>query len=254
MLRIAARDLLVHPHAQRVIVPSNLKDLIDKMDLDSLGVFHAVEATIGGVHGIYLVDGQHRQNALLACELGDWIVDVKVHLSVTTDAGACALFLRLNSRAAVSPFDKFEKEVTAGFPAAMGVVRLMKPLSLILNRNGKDGSISCVTALKRVYGMDAGESLKRTLDTVLAAWGRTASAVEGVIIEGVGFVYGQYGAAVDSIALAKKLAKYPGGAPAMIGDARGLKNARKASVAHCLAEIVLQAYNVGRRSGRLGQN
>ena len=49
----------------------------------------------------------------------------------------------------------------------------------------------------------------------------------------------------------KKLAKYPGGASALLGDAKGIHERRHISVARCVAEQVIETYNSGRRSGKL---
>ena len=109
----------------------------------------------------------------------------------------------------------------------------------------------CVTALKKVYGFDGGKALALTLETVVAAWGRTEAAVDGKIIEGVGLVHCHYNGAIDLAALSKKLAKYPGGASGLLGDAKGLRQFRHASLPRCVAETVIETYNVGRKTGRL---
>jgi hypothetical protein len=60
-----------------------------------------------------------------------------------------------------------------------------------------------------------------------------------------------YGGNIDRAALVKKLAKYPGGSSGLIGDARGLRQFRHASIVRCVAEQTVEVYNSGRRGGKL---
>jgi hypothetical protein len=250
-VRVEAQSLRIHPFAQRELVPSKLKKLMAELDLDAIGVLHAVEYEIGGVHAIWIIDGQHRWRALMEHGFGEWEVEVKIHLDVTDNARASELFLKLNDRAVVSPYDKFDNEVKAAFPAAVGIVQILQDRGLRVTRNAADGRVCCVTAMKKLYLADEGRSLRLTLDTAVAAWGKTASAVEGKLIEGLGLVYSTYNGSIDRAAMVKKLAKYPGGASALIGDAKGLKNLRKTSLSRCVAEKVIETYNAGRKTGRL---
>ena len=252
MVRVEAQTLRIHPLAQRGLVPAKLKKLMAELDLDAIGVLHAVEYEIPGHgHGIWIIDGQHRWRALMEHGFGEWPVEVKIHSDVTDSARASELFLKLNDRSPVSPYDKFVNEVKAGFPSAVGILDLLRARGLELVRTSGDGHICCVSALKKIHGLDGGKALALALDTVIAAWGKVAGAVEGAVIEGIGLIYGTYGASVDQAALVKKLAKYPGGAAALVGDAKGLRNLRGATLARCIAEAAIEKYNAGRRTGRL---
>jgi hypothetical protein len=251
MLRVHAQGLRIHPVAQRDILPSKQKRMIEELDLDAIGVFHAVQYEINGEFAVWVIDGQHRLSALMAHGFGEWVVDVKVHLDVTDDARASALFLKLNDRSVVCPYDKFKNEVTAGDTVARGVRDLVVAHAVRVAKEPGDGKVRCVMSMKRVYGFDGGVALGRTLDTVIAAWGRTETSMDGKIIEGLGLLFKAYGDAIDQAALAKKLAKYPGGASAVLGDARGLRTHRSGAVARCVAEVVIDLYNSGRRNGKL---
>ena len=232
-------------------MPAKLKKLIAELDLDAIGVLHAVEYPVDGKPGIYVIDGQHRLRALMDHGFGEWLVEVKIHLDATDDARASALFLKLNDRSPVGPFDKFMNEIRAGLPDALGVVAATKKQGLTISRHVADGAIACVSALKRVYLLDGGSTLSLTLGALTTAWGRTSEAVEGKLVEGVGLLFSRYNGSIDQAALVKKLAKYRGGAPALLGDAKGLMSFRKSTLSRCVAERVVETYNVGRRTGRL---
>lgn len=249
--RVEARSLRVHPLAQRQLVPSKLKKLMADLDLDAIGVLHCVEYEIDGVLAIWIIDGQHRWRALMDHGFGEWLVEVKIHTDVIDNARASELFLKLNDRAVVSPFDKFQNEVRAHVPGAVGATQTLQARELRAGAAPGDGQVRCVTALKKLYDADGGKTLSLTLDTIVAAWGKTASALEGKLIEGIGLIYSTYNGSIDQAAMVKKLAKHPGGASGLLGDAKGLRQYRKSTLSRCVAEAVIEVYNAGRKTGRL---
>lgn len=251
LLKIAAGELAVHPTAQREVNKSKLKKFIENLDLDAIGVLHVVEYPIKGKTKKWIIDGQHRWLTLMEHGFGDWLVEIKIHLDVVDDAKASDLFLKLNDRAPVQPYDKFMNAVKAGLSDAVGASQLMKKHGLKVHNQTGDGNITCVSAIQKCYGVDSGETLSKTLDTVLTAWGQTASAVEGKLIEGISMVYARYNGTIDQPAMIKKLAKYPGGPSGLIGDAKGLKEYRRATLSRCVAERVIDSYNQSRRIGKL---
>lgn len=251
LIKIEAQNLRIHPYAQRALLPSRLKQLNAELDLDAIGVLHGVEYTINGETGIWIVDGQHRWRALMDQGLGEWLVEVKIHIEVKDDARASELFLRLNNRAPVHPFDKFDNARRAGHKDAVGITKIATEHDLKISRQSANANLTCVGALNTVFNYDGGSTLKSTLDTVIAAWGRNAAALEGKLIEGLGLLYKTFNGSIERPTLVKKLAKYPGGASGLIGDARGMKQYRKTSVSRCIAERIIEIYNMGRRTGRL---
>lgn len=249
--RVRADSLRVHPTAQRQVVPATVRKIKAKMDLDAIGTLHAVEYSIDDVLALWVIDGQHRLAALMEEGLGDWTVTVEVHVDVKDDARASALFLMLNTRATVHPFDKFRNELQEGQEAAVVVERIVQKHKLRIERGSSDGAVACISALKATFERDRGAALDKTLATVTAAWGRSASALEGKLIEGLGMMYGHYNGQIDQAALVKKLAKYPGGASGLLGNAKGMKDVQKVSLPRAVAEHAVLVYNKGRRVGQL---
>jgi hypothetical protein len=248
-IRALVKDLEIHPTAQRAIVPSKLKELEEHMNLEGIGSLHAVEYEIDGRSAIWIVDGQHRWQALTNIDFGDWEVVVEVHVDIKDDAAASELFLVLNNRASVNPFDKFDKSLKAGHADAIAITGIANTHKLRISRNAGDGLLCCVASLSSVYDKDSGVALNLTLEAITAAWGRKAAAMEGKIIEGIGMVFKAYNGSVDKAALVKKLGKYPGGPSGLIGDAKGLKNLRHVSLSKCVTMQVIEAYNTGRKTG-----
>lgn len=251
IVKVEAKNLAIHPTAQRLISTDHLRKLREKFDLDAIGVIHAVEYEINGVTQLWVVDGQHRLRILMDEGFGDWVVTVLVHLDIKDEAGSCDKFLELNFKKPVSAYDKFEKANLAKHANETGVTKVLRDHQLVTSRSASDGAVCCVTALTKLYKADEGVTLRATLDTIMAAWGRTTAACEGKLIEGMGIVFQTYNGSIDRPALVKKLSKYPGGASGLLGDAKGLRQYRRVSLARCVAERVVDLYNTNRRSGKL---
>lgn len=249
MLRVRADKLQPHPLAQREISPTRIKKLIEAFDLDAVGTLHVVEYPIRGSKALWIVDGQHRWRALMDSGFGEWEVEIKIHLDVADDVRASALFLKLNDRLAVRPFDKFRNRLQAKEDEAVAVNDIVLKHGLRISAQSADGAIVGISALIKTYRFDEGESLDKTLGSTTSAWGKRP--YDAKVIEGVGMIFARYNGQVDQPALVKKLAKYPGGAAGLIGDARGLMEFQKAPLARCIADRVVATYNQARRVGRL---
>lgn len=257
IVSVPVGDLKIHPVAQRRIVPIQIKKRMANLDLDAIGVLHGVKKDATGktylphdVHAndgvIYIVDGQHRVLALVQHCFDEWKVDVEIH-DCDSDARAAELFLKLNARSTVSAFDTFHNEVVAGDDTAVGIIKVAKRYGVKVDRQSGDGHISCVSTLKNVYELDQGSTLSESLEILSVAYGKTAAAYEGKLLEGLSIIVHRNNGNVDKAALIKKLSKYPGGASGILGDAKGLKKIRRSSVGRCVAETIVEAYNSGRR-------
>ena len=251
LVKVAAQSLRIHPSAQRALVPSKLRQFKDDLDLDAIGVLHGVEYEIDGVLAIWIIDGQHRWRALMDHGFGEWEVEVKIHTECKDDRRASELFLKLNNRTPVGPYDKFDNARKAGDLDAIRIDRIVTDRALKLARGADDGCICCICSLRQVFTLDQGVALESALDTLIAAWGRKASTVEGKLVEGFGLFFKTYNGAVERPALLKKLQKYPGGASGLVGDAKALKDIKHMKMSRAVAERVVETYNAKRTTGRL---
>jgi hypothetical protein len=85
-----------------------------------------------------------------------------------------------------------------------------------------------------------------TSDGVLIAGHRRILACTGL-----GMVQLRYNGAIDQKAMATKLAPVKGGAPGLLGNARALHEMSGRPVHHCVASIIVDIYNKGRRTDKL---
>jgi ParB/Sulfiredoxin domain len=251
VVKIRAEQIQPHPLAQRDPVKSNLHYLINHLDLDAIGVLHVVNYPINGKTGYWIIDGQHRWRALMEHGLGEWEVEVKIHLDVKDDARASALFLELNHRSPVCPYDKFLNELKAKHEDAIGMNDIALTHGCRISRQSADGCIAGITHMRKAYRLDGGKSLDKAVGTIIAAWGKRASGLEGKTIQGMSMVYARFNGVIDQASLAGKLAKYQGGPSALVGDARGLSDLKKSALTNCIAERIIDTYNKGRSSGKL---
>lgn len=248
-------DLKVHPTAQRLHSKGKVARLMRSLNLEAIGTVQAVDYMIAGVSGPWVVDGQHRVLALLEAGHADLRIPVEVHINVTTDQAASELFLLLNDRTVVAAYDKYLNGVTMGDPIWVGVKKAIADAGLRTQRSGgRSGVIACVNECYSIWKIDEGETLQRTLNISASAWGQTGEATEGKILLGLAKVIDTYNGQIDVPALIKSLAKYPGGAAGIIGDAKGRKRSRPGTtMSECIKDVVTDTYNAKRRSGKLAR-
>lgn len=245
---IAAKDIKVDPRVQRALVLSRVRKIAADLDLDGIGV---LTVSLRDTGEYYVIDGQHRLAALAVCGVDDYECYCHVYTGLTL-AREAALFRTLNAASKPTPFDQFTKGVVAGDEECCAINNTVTALNLLVTDQNADGCIRAVVALQGIYRGGGSQGLHDTLSTLITAWGTSHDAFEGGVLAGVGVVVNRYAGDVDLAILGRKLAKYPGGALGLLGDARGLRKFRKASIANCVAENVVGHYNKGRREGQLG--
>jgi hypothetical protein len=246
---VEAHKLRIHPTAQRTgFVKAKLKKITEGLNLDALGTIHAVEYPINGETALWIIDGWHRRQAVLDRGLGDWLMRVEVHVDVTTDAQSSDLFITLNFSAPVTILDRFVQGLAAGYPAETAVSEILRRHSYVVGGSASETVANCPAALLRAHSYGV---LEETLSISLGAWGHTAEAVDGKLIEGIGLLCAANPNKIDLDVIVKKLARFPSGASGVIGKARGYADLTRCSVATGVAGIVADQYNSGRPKNRL---
>lgn len=247
----AANALCRDPLVQRELISARVRHLVATLDLDGLGVITISKRKDGS---LVILDGQHRVQALIENDMGEWPVTCHVYTGLTI-AQEAALFRQLNDTRAVNSTDRYLKGLLAEDPECLAINAVVTRHGLRVAYQTGDGIIACVAAMEKVYrgkGVIPGdEALDRALQVLLAAWGVQAEAVEGHLVQGFGMLMLRYGQAVDQPALINKLGHSKGGAPALVGQARSLRDIRKGSVADNVLEVAVSLYDSGRRTRRL---
>lgn len=244
--------LEVDPAVQRTLDRGWVREHAQDFDPELFG-----EVVVSLRQGRYLVvDGQHRTEMLRALGWDDQKIPVLLYEGLTL-AEEAELFLGLADRKAIRTFDKFRIRITSGDRAACEVQRIVRACGLALDQQRKEGAIGAVVALERVFkgcGLakkETPELLTGTLKLLKAAWGPSPDAFEGALIHGAGLVLFRYADKIDAASLAQKLAKFRGGPAGLIGSARGVMDHKRRPQGQCVASVMVDAYNAGRRSGKL---
>lgn len=255
MVNIA--DLCIDPEAQRKLSPAWVKDHVEIFDVDQLGYVVVNRRAEGDEKKLYVVDGQHRVELLRAVGWGDQKIHAEVFEGLTQEEEA-ELFIARNDRRAVRTIDKFRVSITAGNKESVDIKRIVSEHGLVISDQNRPGHILAVNSLEKVYRgagiaspKEGPTALSKALYTVIHAWGNTQASVHGQIILGIGMVFLRYNGRVDESELIKKLAPLPGGAPGLYGKGRAMQEVRGRPVHHCIASIVVDTYNKGRRQSHL---
>lgn len=248
---IRADRLVIHPKAQRAIVPSNLRRIKAEMDLDAIGVVYAVNYETEDGGEVRVIDGQHRVKAICDLDLGEWRMAVYIYTEVDDDERACELFLKHNKRSSIHPFDRFETSVIARRGEALTSLSICKSSGLRVTRGKADGCICCPGALMAGAMIDGGVPLKFTIETLKKAWGLLAAAFEGKIVEGMLDVYVRHDCTVDRERLSAQLGKHNGGPGALLGSAKAMANFGGKTIRSRVSEAIVDIYNKGKRGSKL---
>lgn len=250
MLKIPARDLRVHPLAQRELVPIQLARM-KVLDLDAIQTLDAVKYTIDGEDAYWIVDGQHRLHRLMEEGLGDWVVDVALHVNKGTHAGAADLFLKLNNRASVAIWSAYPKKMMRGDADVHRMTAIVGECGYKLSANVAEGHITALAAVTKVYNWDGtGDLLRTTLTALSASFGRVPEAVEGVLIVGLAGLLREFGTQVDMPTLISKLSKQ-GGPIRLKQRGIGIRDMMRMSTHAAIGEAIRQEYNAHKTSKRL---
>lgn len=245
---IAAEAIKVDPRVQRQLIPKRAKDLAAKLDLDGLGVLLVSKR---GKEDYYVLDGQHRLQALKLHDLGEWEVTCQVYegLSLAQEA---EFFRRHNDTRPVTPYDDFEKGLVAEDAECLAIAGILASNGFKMASSTRDGGISAVVKTREVYRWDQGETLNRTLAALVSAWGRGASSIEKPVLGGMARVMRAYEEEeIDLKRLAHKLAKTAGGASGVLGKARALRDLSPNPLEKLVGQVILGIYNQGRTTNRL---
>lgn len=239
------RAMTVDRSYQRELSSGKVKKIEDAFDEKGLGALHLSLRE----EKYPIIDGQHRWAAAMNKGLGDMKVHCIVYRGLTR-AEEAELFLILNDSKTMSAIDRYKAAVVAEDETALAIEKVLAHYGLRIAGSGAEGTVRCISKVEQVY--KAGPAALERLFLILTeAWGTRPSAFEQVVVDGVGKVVTRYNGELDEASLVKKLATYRGGPAALAGDARGYADFRPIGVGRACAELIVDTYNKGKRSGAL---
>jgi len=245
LTRVRLGDMAVSALGQRKLRPSRVNYLIATLDLEKLGAF-----TVNWRDGkAYLVDGQHRQQALLGSDFDpDYTVDCWTYIGLTEQEEA-DMFLGFADVLTINGFEKFGIAVVAGYPVETDIAKIVDEAGLRITRDDLPGAVHAVGTLRRIYVRGGDTTLRRTLAVARDAFGDPG--MEAVILDGLALLLGRYGDKVDDAVLVAKLANLGGGAKALSAKAEILRQRVGKPKGQCVAAVAVGLYNSGRVGPRV---
>jgi hypothetical protein len=243
--RVRLGDITIDQRVQRSVDHTRVDKIAKKFSWGAFGV-PTLSRRVDGV--LVILDGMHRIEAAKAAGFIDSTPQTRVHSGLSLQEEA-ALFLELNDTRKPLPVDLFRIGVASGDPDLIEMNNMIEKAGLQVANSGRT-AFRAVTAMRRIFAVDE-LATERALDVCVRAWGVHSDSVQGAIYEGVGMFFVRYGDAPNADELSERLAKYPGGANALLGAARGLAKIRSVSIPNGIADIVVEVYNRSRRTRAL---
>lgn len=241
---VRLEDMRVSPLAQRDLNQSRVNKIAADFDLEQIGT-----PTVNERQGhFYVIDGQHRIEALREIGWGDQQIQCWTYVGLTEEDEA-EKFLKLNDTLAVNAFAKFKVGVQAGRLDECDIDRIVRAQGLRVSTDSKDGAISAVGALRRVYSVAGPGQLARTLRIVRDAYGD--AGLESAVISGIGLLCARYDSTLEEPRAASALSRAHGGVNGLLGKAETIRRATGGAKYHCVAAAAVEIINGGRGGKKL---
>lgn len=243
--RHRADSIQVDRRVQRDIIPAHVRKIAADFKPDGIGVIHVSRRDDDG---LYVMDGQHRILALIELGLGATLLDCAVYDDLTL-ADEARMYRVLNNSRISGVWEDFKVGLIEGDSEWTSIVKIADRVGLRVRQQGGDGMVSCIAAMRSVWrtGESGPAALGFALSVAVNAWGSRSDSVDGHLVAGLGRMYARYGEDIDRPTLIRKLSKYRGGAPGLLGAGKQLKGIRGGSIGSQVTALCVDVYNSGRR-------
>lgn len=237
-------EMAVTPTAQRELRTHRVAHLVSSFDPEQIG-----NPTVNHRDGVYyIVDGQHRIEAMKVVGWGDQAVQCWTYEGLS-EAEEAETFLKLNDKLTVSTFDKFKVGVQAGRIAESDVDRIVRFHGFHIAKGNAPGTVGCPGTLLKVYKTCGPGVLSRTLKVVSQGFGDTG--MDAFVIEGVALVLARYGGEIDEVRAVERFGGARGGVAGLLNRAQTIRAKQGGQKSHCVAAAAVEIYNAGRGGKKL---
>jgi ParB-like nuclease domain. len=250
---IAVGDLTIDRRVQRSGYDrAKVERMVKEFNQDALGV---VTVSHRKDLSYVIIDGQHRWETVRRVTDNQGTLRCRVFEGLTIEEEA-QMFLDLNHTTAPRLIDKFKVRITRQDPAAVEIAGIIGAYGWTVSHVPANGNINAVGVLERIYKLSVKNEVEPNLvhSTILVitrAWGNDRSGAQAVIFEGIGRLLDEYRDRVDLDILIQRMKEFKGGPLTLHAEAGQLAAIRKGKVSMAVAELLVEAYNKGRRTNVL---
>lgn len=237
--------MIVHPDAQRPYQAAHAEHLAANFDVEKLG--YPVLNEVDGVY--YIVDGQHRVEAVKLIGWGDQQLHCQVFKDLTVEQMA-DLFLGKNDYRVVASLSRFRNAVTAGYERECDIDRIVRHHNCAVTYDKIDGAIGAVGTLIRIYDRSGPGILSRTIRIIRDAYG--SSGFDSAVLDGIGLLCARYNVKdLEDQLIIAKLGNVHGGVKGLIGRAYLIREQMKVPLNQAVAAAAVEVINQGRGGKKL---
>lgn len=234
----------VSPIAQRDVNQARVDRLAADFDLEQIGT-----PTVNLRDGhYYIIDGQHRIEALKAMGWGDQQIQCWSYEGLTETEEA-EKFLRINDVLAVHAYDKFTKGVAAGRDDETEIDRVVRANGCVVSRDDIPGAIQAVGTLRRVYKRSDSKTLGRTVRIVVSAYGD--AGLTAPVIDGIGHLCARYNGDLNDASAIERLGHVNGGVNGLLNSAEIIRQKTGNQKGQCVAAAAVEIINRGKGGKKL---
>jgi hypothetical protein len=202
---IAPNDMRVDPAYQRDLSERHVQRIAQDYDKFALGLISVSRRANGYV---YILDGQHRVEALRRIGVGHVPIQCLVYEGITPPEEADVFYMQSKTKR-LSSVDIFRARLVAKEPIATEIAEIVGEFGYKINSNNSQDSIQAPTMMERIFTGHGPERLRKVCSIVKRIWTDQRVATPGYIFMGIDAFLNRYEDIADEGRLVRVLAATP---------------------------------------------
>lgn len=151
----------------RPVDMNRVRDMAQKWNTHGAGTVYLSQRSDGP---LICLDGQHRTLAARIALGENASLPALVYFDLAPEEEAALFVLYNKERRQPSPYSVFHARLAANDMRAKGIMAVLNAVGIGISQHSTRGSTRAVSAVERVYDLDGGPLLRRTLSVLSDAW------------------------------------------------------------------------------------